>query len=111
MMRPEPWRSVLNRMADMLVRIPVRDALPPATVPANSSNHLALSSEEPTSRQVSEVPTEDREEGEEMDMDATNDDDAAMMAMMGLSGFGSTKVETSRTVYGSVLKGSVGKTC
>ena len=33
---------------------------------------------------------DDREEGEEMD--ATNEDDAAMMAMMGLSGFGTTKV-------------------
>jgi U4/U6.U5 tri-snRNP-associated protein 3 len=30
------------------------------------------------------------EEGEEME--ATNDDDAAMMAMMGMAGFGSTKV-------------------
>ena len=36
------------------------------------------------------MPTEDGEEGETMD--ATNDDDAAMMAMMGLTGFGSTKV-------------------
>ena len=37
------------------------------------------------------MPTDgEAEEGEEMD--ATNDDDAAMMAMMGMSGFGSTKV-------------------
>ena len=41
-------------------------------------------------RQDSEVPTDGAEEGEAMD--ATNDDDAAMMAMMGMSGFGSTKV-------------------
>ncbi|KZT67765.1 hypothetical protein DAEQUDRAFT_379949 [Daedalea quercina L-15889] len=41
------------------------------------------------SRQTSEIPTEDGEEGEAME--ATNDDDTGMMAMMGLSGFGSTK--------------------
>ena len=35
---------------------------------------------------------DDREEGEEMD--ATNEDDAAMMAMMGIGGFGTTKVNT-----------------
>ncbi|KAI0721035.1 hypothetical protein C8T65DRAFT_253946 [Cerioporus squamosus] len=40
-------------------------------------------------RQDSEVPTEGAEEGETMD--ATNDDDAAMMALMGLTGFGTTK--------------------
>jgi hypothetical protein len=34
--------------------------------------------------------SEPGEEGE--DMDAVNDDDAAMMAAMGLAGFGSTKV-------------------
>ena len=49
-----------------------------------------LDSEEPKSRQDSEMPTEEGEEGEAMD--ATNEDDAAMMAMMGLSGFGTTKV-------------------
>lgn len=36
------------------------------------------------------MPTEDGEEGEAVDV--TNEDDAAMMAMMGLSGFGTTKV-------------------
>lgn len=46
--------------------------------------------EEAKPRQVSEIPTDDIEEGEEMD--ATNEDDAAMMAMMGLTGFGTTKV-------------------
>ncbi|KAI0374956.1 DUF1777-domain-containing protein [Pilatotrama ljubarskyi] len=40
-------------------------------------------------RQESEAPTEGAEEGEAME--ATNDDDAAMMALMGLTGFGSTK--------------------
>ncbi|TFY63758.1 hypothetical protein EVJ58_g3054 [Rhodofomes roseus] len=35
------------------------------------------------------MPTEDGEEGEAMD--ATNDDDAAMMGLMGLAGFGTTK--------------------
>nr|VWO98831.1 FAD-binding FR-type domain-containing protein [Ganoderma boninense] len=42
-------------------------------------------------RQDSEAPVDAdvAEEGEEMD--ATNDDDAAMMAMMGMGGFGSTK--------------------
>ncbi|KAI0665205.1 hypothetical protein C8Q70DRAFT_942818 [Cubamyces menziesii] len=40
-------------------------------------------------RQESEAPTDGAEEGEAMD--ATNEDDAAMMAMMGLTGFGSTK--------------------
>jgi len=38
---------------------------------------------------MSEILTEDGEEGETMD--TTNEDDAAMMAMMGMSGFGSTK--------------------
>ena len=51
---------------------------------------VVLGSEEPLSRQLSEMPTEEGEEGEAMD--ATNDDDAALMAMMGLTGFGSTKV-------------------
>jgi hypothetical protein len=41
------------------------------------------------------MPAEDREEGEDMDMEATNNDDAAMMVMMGLSGFGTTKVCSS----------------
>ncbi|OJT11146.1 U4/U6.U5 small nuclear ribonucleoprotein 27 kDa protein [Trametes pubescens] len=36
-----------------------------------------------------EAPADGAEEGETMD--ATNEDDAAMMAMMGLSGFGTTK--------------------
>jgi len=35
------------------------------------------------------MPVEDGEEGETMD--ATNEDDTAMMAMMGMSGFGTTK--------------------
>lgn len=56
-------------------------------------------SAEPISRQDSEAPVEEGEDGEAME--ATNDDDAAMMAMMGLSGFGSTKVCWKRrwTVY------------
>lgn len=49
-----------------------------------------VGTDEPKSRQESEVPTEDGEEGEAMD--DTNQDDEAMMAMMGLSGFGTTKV-------------------
>lgn len=57
------------------------EALPGSSAPADSYH-----------RQDSEVRTDEGEEGEAMD--ATNDDDAAMMAMMGLpaSGFGSTKV-------------------
>lgn len=47
----------------------------------------------PQPRQDSEMP----EEGEEAEpMDATNEDDDAMMAMMGLAGFGSTKVSSRR---------------
>ena len=46
--------------------------------------------DEPKSRQESEVPTDGGEEGEAMD--DTNQDDEAMMAMMGMNGFGSTKV-------------------
>ena len=49
------------------------------------------------SRHASELPTEDGEEGEAMD--ATNDDDAAMMAMMGMSGFGTTKVRASSVPF------------
>ncbi|GBE81923.1 hypothetical protein BKA93DRAFT_514389 [Sparassis latifolia] len=41
------------------------------------------------SREDSTVPPEEGEEDEVMD--ATNDDDVAMMAMLGMSGFGSTK--------------------
>lgn len=37
-----------------------------------------------------DAPDDVIEEGEEMD--ATNEDDSAMMAMMGMSGFGTTKV-------------------
>ena len=44
-------------------------------------------------RQDSEVPTDGGEEGEAMDV--TTVDDEAMMAMMGMSGFGSTKVSRS----------------
>lgn len=38
----------------------------------------------------SRLVDDEQEEGEEMDV--TTEDDAAMMAMMGMSGFGSTKV-------------------
>ncbi|GJE86910.1 DUF1777-domain-containing protein [Phanerochaete sordida] len=50
-------------------------------------------SEEPKSRPTSEVPTGDHEEGETMEQDAQDDEEAAMMAMMGLpvQGFGTTK--------------------
>ena len=51
---------------------------------------------------MSEMPTEDGEEGETMD--ATNDDDAAMMAMMGLSGFGSTKVISPIRELGAAIE-------
>ena len=44
-------------------------------------------------RQDSEVPTDGGEEGEAMDV--TTVDNEAMMAMMGMSGFGSTKVSRS----------------
>ena len=64
---------------------------------SESDGVASAGSVEPTSRQVSEVPTEDREEGEEVDMDATNEDDAAMMAMMGMAGFGSTKVRHNKS--------------
>jgi hypothetical protein len=37
-----------------------------------------------------DMPDAGNEEGEEMD--AVNEDDAAMMTMMGMAGFGSTKV-------------------
>lgn len=51
------------------------------------------------------------EEGEEMD--ATNDDDAAMMAMMGLGGFGTTKVYGCANYYNveNYICLSLGKTC
>jgi hypothetical protein len=39
-----------------------------------------------------DVPNDDNEEGEEMDVG--NDEDAAMMSLMGMAGFGSTKVLT-----------------
>lgn len=53
-------------------------------------------------RQDSEVPIDGAEEGEAMD--ATNDDDAAMMAMMGMTGFGTTKVSLqTRTIDNGVI--------
>ena len=52
----------------------------------DTHNRTSLDRPEGTPFQTSE----DGEEGEAMD--AIGDDDAAMMAMMGLSGFGSTKV-------------------
>ena len=51
------------------------------------------------SRQISEAPPEEGEEGEEMDVTNDGDGDAAMMAMMGLSGFGSTKVRPSSYIF------------
>lgn len=48
-------------------------------------------------RQDAEAPVDGAEEGEEMDV--ANDDDAAMMAMMGMGGFGSTKVRTLSHVF------------
>lgn len=56
----------------------------------------------PPPRQGSEIP----EEGEEPEaMDATNADDEAMMAMMGLQGFGTTKV--SHALYMKHLSWSI----
>lgn len=42
-------------------------------------------------------PAPGSEEGEAME--AENDDDAAMMAMMGMSGFGSTKVRIGLSLH------------
>ena len=52
---------------------------------------IAISS---TSSPRGHADTGEPEEGEAME--AVNDDDEAMMAMMGLTGFGSTKVLVSR---------------
>jgi hypothetical protein len=54
-----------------------------------------LVSSVPTSRPNLDPDASDDvgEEGEEID--ATNEDDSAMMAMMGLTGFGTTKVQSS----------------
>lgn len=62
-------------------------------------------------RQDSEMPPEGAEEGETMD--ATNDDDAAMMAMMGLTGFGTTKVSTRLhcSLFGQRRISVTGETC
>ncbi|PCH38029.1 DUF1777-domain-containing protein [Wolfiporia cocos MD-104 SS10] len=75
---------------------PERDARPEssraAAEPDRSRPAPAPASEEPPParpRQDSEMLVDGPEEGEEMD--AANEDDADMMAMMGLSGFGSTK--------------------
>lgn len=53
----------------------------PPKVTSSSQSRLNLDPDAP------DLPNEDGEA-----MDDTNDDDAAMMALMGLSGFGSTKV-------------------
>lgn len=46
-------------------------------------------------------------------MDATNEDDAAMMAMMGMSGFGTTKVSICLGVplRNVTIKCGLGQTC
>ena len=61
-----------------------------ATFIVGASDILFCISGSDKPRLASEGAIEDGEDGEEMD--ATNDDDAAMMAMMGLTGFGTTKV-------------------
>lgn len=51
------------------------------------------------------------EDGEAMD-DVVDDDEQAMMAMMGVSGFGTTKVRTScRNAFQLILSNPLGKTC
>ncbi|KAH9926170.1 uncharacterized protein B0H18DRAFT_1119067 [Fomitopsis serialis] len=67
------------------------DRRDPAVANASGSQATPVSRDIPDtrSRQPSEMPIEDGEEGEAMD--ATNEDDTAMMAMMGMSGFGTTK--------------------
>jgi hypothetical protein len=62
----------------------VTDHLTAATEPSSSKTRVNLDPDGPE-------PGE--EEGEEMD--AVGDEEAAMMAMMGMSGFGSTKVSIS----------------
>ena len=54
---------------------------------ASDSNVVAGLENQPEHAETDNVTVE---EGEEMD--AVNDDDAVMMAVMGLDGFGSTKV-------------------
>lgn len=66
-------------------------SFPRSEAEAASSACSVIWSEEPNSRQLSEMLTEDGEEGEAME--DTNEDDAAMMAMMGMTGFGTTKVK------------------
>lgn len=57
-----------------------------------------------------DAPDHPEEEGEAMD--EVNDDDAAMMAMMGVAGFGSTKVCLfSNPVKSMLTIISIGKTC
>lgn len=70
-----------------------RTQTPNAEAKPEASRSAPAGSEEPTDarpRQDSEAPAvESGEEGETMD--ATNGEDEAMMAMMGLTGFGTTK--------------------
>ncbi|KAI0670323.1 hypothetical protein C8Q78DRAFT_1069948 [Trametes maxima] len=79
-----------NRPAD---RTPIHDTKPPVPLEREKQQSLTGTPEvEPSGsrpRTDSEAPTDGAEEGEAMD--ATNEDDAAMMAMMGMSGFGTTK--------------------
>ncbi|KAF8894679.1 hypothetical protein BD779DRAFT_1669149 [Infundibulicybe gibba] len=69
------------------------DLVVPSLRPLGSNvNHKRLdsaASRVPPPRLNLDPDAPDQEEGEEMD--AVNDDDAAMMAMMGMQGFGSTK--------------------
>ncbi|EPQ58181.1 hypothetical protein GLOTRDRAFT_120022 [Gloeophyllum trabeum ATCC 11539] len=71
---------------------PERSELKDPTAPQSRSESVPETSKALRSigRDESTEPADGAEEGEAMD-DATNDDDAAMMAMMGLTGFGTTK--------------------
>ncbi|KAI0807527.1 hypothetical protein C8Q74DRAFT_71616 [Fomes fomentarius] len=97
---PLPPRGDINRERDRHDRDRDRDGRPTEQVskpplggqPDRQQSSTSTRDPEPSasrSRQDSEVPIDGAEEGEAMD--ATNDDDAAMMAMMGMTGFGTTK--------------------
>ncbi|KAG6845731.1 hypothetical protein H0H87_004997 [Tephrocybe sp. NHM501043] len=60
---------------------------------------------DPTREPINSRPNLDPDAPDENEgMDAENDDDVAMMAMMGLSGFGSTKVSFPYPLEDHILK-------
>jgi hypothetical protein len=89
-----PWTESVRGRGTCLRRAPVRPPLASYTR-LLTAGLAPAGTPAPASRARVDLDPDGLEPGEAMDAeggDAGGDDDAAMMAMMGMSGFGSTKV-------------------